>query len=105
MSAPMLFDPGPVSIPPAEAGMSYGQRLTIQNRRLLEAGTHPATRRPLLIGTGETCATCVHHLVASQNRTYHKCDKHRLGASSSEASDIRVSWPACVLYEPEGTSE
>lgn len=92
-----LFDLGPEQ--PAEV-KSRGQRITELNIRMFGAGIHPATRRSLFVGTGETCASCVHHVVVHVNRRYHKCAQHHLGPSRSEHSDIRVSWPACALYEP-----
>lgn len=92
-----LFDV-PVSVrPPKE---TPDQRLTRRNRELLAGGVHPATHRHLFIGTGERCGTCAFHDTITHNRTWHKCAKHRLGESHSAASDIRVSWPACALYEP-----
>lgn len=56
-------------------------------------GGHPDRRHP-----------CEHrHAVAmgGHAKTYHKCELHTLGLSFSQASDIRVSWPACVLFEKE----
>lgn len=99
-----LFDPGPALPPPPPDTRSYTERLTARNRDLLAAGVHPATRRGLLDGDA-TCATCAHHVVVHVNRRFHKCEKHRLGVSASEASDIRVSWPACVLYVQEDPDE
>lgn len=83
-------------------GESATQRLTRRNNELLDGGTHPATRRPLFIGTGEQCGGCqFHHAYRYHNKTFHKCEMHRLGESHSAASDVRVSWPACVLFEPK----
>lgn len=96
-----LFDPGP---PLEHEELSRAQKITRRNNELLAAGIHPATRRPLFVGTGETCATCTHHVVVHVQRRYHKCERHRLGPSASENSDIRVSWAACVLYEPGETA-
>ena len=88
---PPLPDVEPVEKPTA------GQRLTIRNNAAIAAGRHPATGRALL--DGETCGTCAyHHNYRWDTRSYHKCEQHRLGESRSEASDIRVSWPACVLW-------
>lgn len=92
-----LFDPGPPAEVPVD--LSRGQRMTMLHRRMLAAGVHPATRRPLFVGTGEKCGTCNHHHAYQRHvRTYHKCDLHTLGESRSEASDIRIGWPACALY-------
>lgn len=96
--------------------MSADRRRTIRNQRALDANRHPVTGLPLLrtitdegevvlrvlAGTWATdarCGSCVH---ASKEhggaRSYWKCDLTEM--SRSAASDIRVSWPACVRYEP-----
>lgn len=94
----------------ARVAASRGQRerarrtdYTAANNARLARGIHPATRVPLWIGTGERCGTCAHHQIigAGNKHRLHKCAQHRLGMSASEASDIRVSWPACALYRPE----
>lgn len=99
-----LFDPGPA--PDVDAAManrsdgklSADQRRTIKRRRLLELGINPATRRPFRVPLGETCGSCAHHRAArAGNSRFHKCDLNR---SSSAATDIRVSWPACDLWKP-----
>ena len=89
----------PPKATPTNPTVSSGRRLTAANRKLLRSGTHPATHRRLL---GEhTCGECSHHhCYLWHTKRYHKCDLHRLGESHSEASDIRISWPACVLWEP-----
>lgn len=94
---PRMFD-----LPPAPAvtpGMSAGRRRTIRQRESLAAGRHPATGLPLRT-EGGFCGSCSHHVVIDRgNRSWHKCEVHRLGTSSSAASDIRVSWPACTRFE------
>lgn len=94
---PRLF-----AVPGVEPGpepLSADRRRTLANANLLASGVHPATRRPLA-GEG-TCGTCAHAgRWSNGNRAWWKCDLHRLGVSHSAASDIRVSWPACVLWEP-----
>lgn len=81
-------------------GESAGQALTRRNEELLVAGVHPATRRPLWIGTGEVCGQCDHLRAFRMNRRrYYKCECHRLGMSRSASSDVRIGWPACVLFE------
>jgi len=90
-----------VSSQRADPTLSAGRRLTIANQTLLDSGTHPATRRKLMVDGDHTCGDCIHHHhYGWHNRSFHKCDLHRLGESHSAASDIRVSWPACVLWEP-----
>jgi hypothetical protein len=80
-------------------GLSYGARLTLRNRALLDKGIHPATRCATKPELG-TCAGCVHHqALGYHGKTWHKCEHHTLGMSHSEASDIRVSWPACTRFQ------
>ena len=94
MSTETLF--GPTPEPPPK--LSADQRLTKRNAELLARGKHPATLLPLL-GTRDTCGGCSHHQALGYHaRTYHKCDLHRLGVTHSTASDVRVSWPACVRF-------
>lgn len=80
---------------------------TKRNNDLIKAGIHPATKRRLLHQlprVDEACGGCAHHHAyerySSGKRTFHKCDLHHLGQSHSAASDIRVSWPACALFQP-----
>lgn len=94
-----LFDPGP-ALPP-EPKLSADAKRTQKRRLLLSQGVHPTTHAPLLIGVGETCGTCVHHFSHSRANTYHKCKKAKGGLAHGPNSDVRVSWPACALYEPE----
>lgn len=94
-----LFDV-PVSLPAFRGKESDTQRLTRRNNEKLANGVHPATHRSLLRPWGTTCGDCVFaHNYRHHNRSYWKCEKHRLGESHSSASDIRKSWPACVLFE------
>lgn len=98
-----LFDPGPPNITEQDQKLSATQRLTQRRNTMLAAGTHPTTRRPLLPvsgQTGPTCGGCEHHLVKHRGNTYHKCAKAKGGLTGGPASDVRVSWPACVLFEP-----
>ncbi len=96
-----LFDVDPLPSPEPAEKLSAGRRLTIRNADSFARGIHPATGQRLA-GNGEACATCTHHVVNDWHaRTFHKCAKHRLGMSGSSASDIRVTWPACALWESE----
>lgn len=73
---------------------------TARNNACLEEGIHPATYQKVCTDLGK-CGDCTHHQTTGHaSRTYHKCDLHRLGMSHSTASDIRVSWPACVWFKP-----
>lgn len=72
---------------------------TARNRAMLDAGRHPATGTKVRPDLG-TCGGCAHHVTQGYTgRIFHKCEFHRLGASRSEASDIRVSWPACEGFK------
>lgn len=85
--------PDPIIEMPA-GKLSAGRRLTIRNQTDLARGRHPATGRPLI--DGHRCGQCTHFV---NSPPYFKCDRHRLGRSSSAASDIRKSWPACDLLQ------
>lgn len=96
-----LFDPGPTvtddSIP--ERKPTGRTDYTAIAANLFARGLHPATRGPLLVCTGETCRDCAHsHRYHYHNKHFVKCDAHRLGESHSEASDIRLKWPACARF-------
>lgn len=93
------------------AGESADQARTRRRAEALAAGIHPVTRRPLLRLTAEpgdeaaqtaTCGTCAHHVVRRLGGTYHKCHLKETGGA---ATDLRVRWPACVLYEPQEPTE
>lgn len=106
-----LFDVEPI-IEVADTD-SYTVKLTKRNKALLQRGIHPATgralramREPFLSVSGRTfahsdnqsCETCEHLVTRSSNRTYYKCGLVPITAGA--ASDIRISWPACELWEP-----
>lgn len=95
-----MFDLPPL---PEPEKLSLARRRTLANNGMLDRGIHPATGRPLK-GGDQTCGDCFHHKARTHNRSWHKCELHRLGLSGSEASDIRVSWPACALFDPSGGS-
>lgn len=78
--------------------VSADQRRTMEREALVDAGWHPLTKLPLLVGTGETCGDCDHHVISPGNtRTYHKCDL--AGVTRGPGTDLRVSWPACQRYQ------
>lgn len=52
-----------------------------------------------LADNGKTCKTCRYLVCRSQSAKWYKCQKWRM--SMSVATDIRLKWPACKLYEPE----
>lgn len=99
-----LFDVPDLPPDPTEE-MSAGRRLTARNQAMLEVGRHPATLTPLR-AEGGRCGDCEHcHRYGWHDRKYVKCGKHRLGESHSEASDIRVGWPACSLFEVRSSEQ
>jgi hypothetical protein len=74
------------------------RRIKAANDALLAQGIHPATGLRLADGD-RTCGSCVHLLLQpGVAGRYYKCELHRLGASRSEASDVRKKWPACTAW-------
>lgn len=94
MSGDMLFDgyPDPSERPKKTAG----QRRKERQQAIIDSGFHPLTRLPLA-NNGKTCQTCVHCVFRRYNHAYPKCDQTSM--SSSEASDCRAGWPACISYK------
>lgn len=78
---------------------SPDQRRTRRRREMLADGINPASKRALLWESRATCGDCEHHFTHRTNRTFHKCAKAPGGPTGGPATDVRVSWPACVLYE------
>lgn len=97
-----LFEVDSLAVPTVEKEkLSATRRLTIRNENLLARGIHPASGFPLLVTDAKPakCRTCLFkRYVNAGANSYNKCEKHRLGMSRSNASDIRVSWCACTLY-------
>lgn len=85
--------------------MSRGERdkkRTARRRAFLERGIHPANGYELRVtpegGQPRTCGDCWHAISIDgrRGRNWWKCELGKL--SSSEASDIRLTWPACTAY-------
>lgn len=91
-----LFDPGAftVPLPSKEPGLSADRKRTLKRQEQLDAGIHPATGCALREGD-ETCGSCVH---AVKSWKWWKCD--RVPMTGGPGTDLRVSWPACVKWEP-----
>lgn len=84
---------------PATPKLSPGAARTRRNNEHLAAGIHPATLHRLAPDSG-TCGNCRHHFASGWSaHTHHKCDVHVLGVTHGPATDIRVGWPACDLFE------
>lgn len=87
---------GDLPTPPAFEKLSRGAKLTLARKLMLERGMHPATGRKLA-DKGETCKSCRHLCAFGGARSYYKCDLTTM--THGPATDIRVRWPACVLWE------
>jgi hypothetical protein len=89
MSRPIF---GLTSAPPDKA--PYG----IRHAESLRRRVHPMTHQPLRPEGGK-CGDCRHlvrrGMVAG---TYYKCTLHPRN-TGGPATDCRVRWPACVLFE------
>jgi hypothetical protein len=85
---------------PDDPGESVTRRRTRRNNELIAAGRHPATGAALIdAGWHYRCGDCSHAVrFHVGNKKFWKCELHRLGMSASEASDIRVGWPACSRF-------
>ena len=76
---------------------SRGQRRTREARNMIARGRHPFGRAQA--GNGKTCGECWFAVQADGGRrSYWKCERNRL--SRSEATDLRLGWPACDLFTP-----
>jgi len=87
------FDAAPVG-----PKLSYGRRLTLRHEALLARGVHPLNQLALA-ANGYTCGDCVHafNTEGYTRKCYWKCDLRPVNHSA--ASDLRLSWPACVGFE------
>ena len=101
-----LFDPGPGREP--QPKLSPDQQRTQRRRDQLAAGIHPTTGRRLMTkaaappGVPESvlvCGECAHCFEHRTNRSYFKCERASGGLAHGPGSDVRVSWPACDLWE------
>ena len=101
----------PVEHPASDdTAASLTVRRTARALALIGNGKHPATGRCLLRIQDPTlnrlcCGDCAH--LASRlpgNRVYWKCDVHPKGVTGGPLTDIRLSWPACVLFERASSS-
>ena len=94
--------------------MGVDARRTIRNNRMIEAGQHPTTKRPLLCALPEdekvirllagvsldaTCGDCRHCETQRirSGRSFVKCLAVPL--THGPGSDTRKKWPACTKFE------
>lgn len=97
MSDLTLFEMAPIVAEPVEE-LSAGQKITRRHRIALELGKHPANGLP--IDEAHRCGDCAHfQRLDYHTRHYAKCAYNRLGITHSEASDMRVNWPACPHFK------
>jgi hypothetical protein len=100
MTQPALFPELP-DPPPAEPGLSAGQRLTLRQRADVAAGRHPLTHGRLAADPAARCGNCRFRVLEQwHDRTYPKCSA-RDGAriAHSAQSDVRAWWPGCTDHE------
>ena len=101
-----LFDLGPqVAVPTRPGLVDYPARLrdagpdakrTYRNKRLIEAGIHPVSKRRILGDGGPyTCGDCDRFFRVRRAKVYFKCELNVTGGS---ATDLRKGWPACVRF-------
>lgn len=90
-----LFDVPAVHVDLSER-LSADARRTARRAARLAAGQHPLMAGPVTTIEGATCGNCEHHFVWTRNRTWHKCS---INATHGAATDIRVSWPGCNLWQ------
>jgi hypothetical protein len=93
-----LFDARQYELP--ELGEPGGRTANLTRRKLalLAAGVHPITRLPLLDRVTQ-CRDCVHVHRRHLAKVYIKC---ALNPTRSEATDLRLWYPACVAFEAAG---
>lgn len=105
---PAVQGPKPGALPPSpktpNGNIQYGRRADER----IALGIHPlqyptATMATALRlkGNGETCGSCMFRAESGARRAYWKC---LLGPKGrSEATDVRLRWPACTRWQRRGT--
>lgn len=87
----------------AKTQKKRGNRINYTRRaqERIVLGVHPLAGRKLA-DNGETCGSCgLAVRLDYHSRAYWKCEaeNHRY-VTHSEATDIRLYWPACRLWQP-----
>ena len=75
---------------------SYPKNWSAEQRRHAASGLHPMG---MPYRGDETCGSCVH---AFKRLQWWKCRKCRV--TSGSGTDIRVGWPACVMWDFKETN-
>lgn len=75
--------------------LSDQRRRTLRQRQRIERGLHPLANGPIN-ASGETCGSCAHCVGHRQAQSWYKC---ALIGGHSNATDIRLSWPACSAWK------
>lgn len=82
-----------------EGRLSSGRRRTMRNNARLARGVHPNGIELLKGPEAHTCGDCARSYWVKMGGKFFKCG---LNDSRSEATDIRVKWPACAMWlEPK----
>lgn len=100
-------------ITPVEKFLGNPDKLTV--REIEQTKRSPSTRRriraeirirrgfhpfgfPLREPKGETCGSCAFSGHHGHGKGYYKCNLMKDGG---QATDLRISWPACQKWQPE----
>lgn len=83
----------------AEAAVSAGRRLTLRQKRDVEAGRHPLAPGATYPERG-TCGDCLFRQIEKHNDyRFAKCHAPGVRNAHSAATDVRAWWPACSKWE------
>lgn len=98
-----LFDVGPTV---ESVSLSADARRTARRNEAIANGKHPLRLDPLREPAGETCGSCKHLTAHGHNlRTYYKCNLRPHEVTFGAATDVRLSWPACIRWEADPDDE
>ncbi len=98
---PTLFDLGDPAVPEESTfpdwfngkagGASYTQA------RNVSRGRHPMGSE--LHADKSTCGKCFYLYVRAMSKRHYKCGNTAHAMTSGTATDVRLGWPGCSLYE------
>lgn len=77
----------------------FGEEVPLPQIAPAKRGPAPHEQMLIIYGKkhGFTCGSCKHLLRSGENRPYFKC--RQFGLSASDATDWRLKWAACGLFE------